>query len=417
MRPGLILNAVMIVLGASLSIVGRAYSQSTPSGLIQEANMSTVGIAAGRSEGAPLRFADEISRILDDGKNLRVLPIVTRGPFENVNDLLFLRGVDMAIVYGDVLDYYKKHPPVPGFANRINYITHLFPSEVHIFARPEINSLADLAGKPVNFNTKGTAAAYSGPLVLERLGIKVDARFDPHPSAMREIAESDKYAAIVWISTKPLDAFIKSQWPPGFKFLPVPVNDALADYYLPAELEPADYPRLIPAGQTVQTISVPAVLAVYAWPGDSDRYRRVARFIDYLVERLPRLQQAPGFHPRWKDLNLAGAVPGWTRFPAMQAKLDQLAGGSRQVAANAPGSAVAAPAPQDLVLTPQSPRRQPQTEEDARELLFNAGFQAVGPLRRDERRQWHGIARRGNQRLHISIDRRGIIHGRRVSAR
>jgi hypothetical protein len=45
------------------------------------------------------------------------------------------------------------------------------------------------------------------------------------------------------------------------------------------------------------------------------------RFIDYLFERLPKLQAEPGFHPKWRDLNLAATVPGWQRFGAMQDKL------------------------------------------------------------------------------------------------
>jgi hypothetical protein len=323
----------------------------------------------------------------------------------------------MAIVYGDVLDFYKKHPPLPQFESRINYITHLFPSEVHIFARPEINSIEDLAGKPVNFNTKGTAAAYSGPMIMERLGIKVDARFDPHPSAMREMAASDKYAATFWVSTKPLDPFLTGKWPPGFKFLSVPLNDALGEYYLPAELEAADYPQLIAAGQTVQTISVPTILAVYAWPGDSDRYRRVARFIDSFAERLPQLQKEAGFHPRWKDLNLAAAVPGWKRFPAMQAKLDQLGGGSRQSGTTAGEPAGAAPLRAAAMIPVPGASRGPRSEGEARDLLARAGFHSVGPLRRDESRQWLGFAMRGNERLLISIDRQGVVHGRSVSAR
>ena len=94
---------------------------------------------------------------------MRVLPIVTRGPFENVNDLLYVRGIDAAIIYGDVLEHFKKDPRIASIEQRIQFITHLFPSEVHVFVRPEIKSLDDLAGKPVNFNTHGTAAAYSGP--------------------------------------------------------------------------------------------------------------------------------------------------------------------------------------------------------------------------------------------------------------
>src|SRR5262245_53595210 len=75
--------------------------------LKERINASTIGLAAGRTEGAPLQFAAELARILDDGDNMRVLPIVTRGPFDNVYDLLYLRGVDAAIVYGDVLDHFK----------------------------------------------------------------------------------------------------------------------------------------------------------------------------------------------------------------------------------------------------------------------------------------------------------------------
>src|SRR5262245_32634883 len=192
---------------------------------------------------------------------------------------------------------------------RVNYLMHLFPSELHVFVRPEIKTLEDLAGKPVNFNAKGTAAAYSGPIILDRLGIKVDARFDPHPVAMAEMAKSDKYAATVWVSTKPLDPFLKRKWPEGFKLLSVPLNEKLEEYYLPAQLTAADYPGLVPPGQTIQTLSVPAVLAVFAWPEKSDRHRRMTRFIDYLFERLPKLQSEPGFHPRWKDINLAADVP------------------------------------------------------------------------------------------------------------
>src|SRR5581483_617582 len=130
----------------------------------QRINAWTVGLAAGRIEGAPLLFASELARVLDDGDNMRVLPIVTRGPFDNVYDLLYLRGVDAAIVYGDVLDHFKSKPEFANAWRRIAYLLNLFPSEAHVFVRPEIGSLRDLAGKVVNFNTQGTAAAYSGPI-------------------------------------------------------------------------------------------------------------------------------------------------------------------------------------------------------------------------------------------------------------
>jgi TRAP-type uncharacterized transport system substrate-binding protein len=287
-------------------------------------NSWTVGLAAGRTEGAPLQFAAELARVVDDGDNMRVLPIVTRGPFDNVFDLLYLRGVDAAIVYSDVLEHFKNNAEIAGISKRINYLMSLFPSELHIFAGPGINSLKDLEGKTVNFNTVGTAAAYSGPIIFKQLGITIDAQFIPHSEAMASMRKGEsKFAATVWVSSKPLAPFLKGGFPEGFKFLPVEYNDKL-EYYLPAYLESKDYPALIPEGQRIETIAVPAVLAVYDWPRDTDRFQRVSRLVDYIHDRLPRLQNEPGYHPKWKDVNLAAKVPGWTRFQPMQDKLDKI---------------------------------------------------------------------------------------------
>ncbi|HYM99929.1 MAG TPA: C4-dicarboxylate ABC transporter substrate-binding protein, partial [Aestuariivirgaceae bacterium] len=218
-------------------------------------NSWTVGLAAGRIEGAPLLFASELARVLDDGDNMRVLPIVTRGPFDNVYDLLYLRGVDAAIVYGDVLDHFKNKSEFANSWRRINYLLNLFPSEAHVFARPEIKSMQDLAGKVVNFNTAGTAANFSGPIVFKQLGIDVKATFIPHSVAMEKMRQSDEIAATFWISSKPLPQFLKGKWPEGFRFLPIEYTEKL-EYYVPAQLEHGDYPNLIAEGQQISTISV-----------------------------------------------------------------------------------------------------------------------------------------------------------------
>src|SRR5882757_3392409 len=74
-------------------------------------NAWTVGVAAGLIEGAPLRLASEMARVVDDGANLHVLPIVTRGPTGNLNALLYLRGVDLAIINSDALEDYRIQLP------------------------------------------------------------------------------------------------------------------------------------------------------------------------------------------------------------------------------------------------------------------------------------------------------------------
>src|SRR5262249_25489070 len=94
----------------------------------EKMNAWTVGLAGGLLEGAPLRLAAEMARVVDDGPNLHVLPIVTRGATENLNSLLYLRGVDTAIINSDALEEYKIQ--VPQIRRQIAYILNLFPSEL-----------------------------------------------------------------------------------------------------------------------------------------------------------------------------------------------------------------------------------------------------------------------------------------------
>ena len=192
---------------AALASPGSAGAQTPPADLrarrapelqaIEKLNAWTVGLAGGQLEGAPIRFATEIARVVDDGDNLHVLPIVTRGPAENVEALLYLKGVDAAIINSDALEQFKTL--VPNIQQRITYILNLFPSELHIFVRPEITSLDDLKGKKVNFNTPGTAAAYSGPLIFERLKLDVEKTFIPHQVALEQMKTGQgDMAAIVF---------------------------------------------------------------------------------------------------------------------------------------------------------------------------------------------------------------------------
>lgn len=320
----LIALAVILSAWAPLAIAQTATpasGQQDSSTIRERINAWTVGLAAGLPEGAPLRFAAELARVLDDGDDLRVIPLVTRGTAENINDLLYLRGVDAAIIYGDTLAELNNQPEI---RRKVNYIANLFPAEIHVLARPEIQTLDDLNGKTVNFNTKGTPAAYTGPIIFDKLQVKPNKTFIPHPVAMKQMMTGSDVAAVVFVSSKPLDAFAGKKWPAGFHFLQIPYSTKLGEYYLPSFLTSSDYPELIPAGEQVVTVAVPVVLGAFDWPKGSDRYRRMERFIQYFFTKLPTLQTQPGYHPKWKDVNLAGKVPGWNRFPPVQIELEKL---------------------------------------------------------------------------------------------
>jgi TRAP-type uncharacterized transport system substrate-binding protein len=320
------LMMMLALAGPSVAQSHRPHHEApASSGLSSEAqirerlNAGTIGLAGGLLEGAPIHFATEIARVVNDGGAMQVLPIVTRGPTDNVNDLLYLRGVDTAIINSDSLEEYKSQ--VPQVQQRITYLLNLFPSELHIFVRPEIKSLSDLAGKKVNFNTQGTAAAYSGPLIFSRLGVDVEKTFVPHPVALEQMRRGE-IAGVVFVTSKPVDAFVKGKWEEGFKFLPVDYGSKFEDYYLPSYLDSTDYPNLVAKGERIATIAVPTILASFNWRPGTPRYVRVARFVDQLFSRVDKLQ-SPGFDAKWKNVNLATRVPGLERFQAAQEWLDR----------------------------------------------------------------------------------------------
>jgi TRAP-type uncharacterized transport system substrate-binding protein len=287
-----------------------------------DANAWTLGLAGGLLEGSFIKYAADIAKVLDDGDRLRVIPLVTFGAVGNVNDLLYLKGVDVAITQSDVLEYFKTELNTPNLDKRIQYIAPLFNAEVHVCAKPEFKSLQDLKGRKVAFNTRGSAANLSGQIVFRRLNIPVEPVFINNAIALEQMKTGD-LAAVVHVVAKPNDIFASIKGEPPCRFVAVEYSDAFADFYIPTTLTSDDYPAMLPRGGSVATIAVPAVLAVFNWPKGSDHYRKVVRFTEDFFSKFEQLQKPP-FQPKWKEINLAGTVPGWTRYQAAEQVLAKI---------------------------------------------------------------------------------------------
>jgi TRAP transporter TAXI family solute receptor len=301
--------------------------------MINKANTWTVGLAAGLPEGTFLAVGAEIARNLNDGDDMRVLPMVTQGATDNIRDLLYLKGVDIAITHTDVFEHFRTVEKIENIEKRVNYITGLYVSEIHLVVRSDINSINDLAGKKVSFHIAGAGSTVTGPIVFQRLGIKVEPVFVSNQIALEKM-KTGEIAGFVHNGGKPNNLIARFKNDPGFKILEIPF-DKFDEYYVPAVFGPEDYPNFIKPGQKVETIAVPAVLAVYNWPKSSDRFRRVNRFIDQFFDKFERFK-GPGYQPQWKDINLAAQVPGWSRYWVAEDKLKQLSG-NQQAAGNGAG--------------------------------------------------------------------------------
>jgi TRAP-type uncharacterized transport system substrate-binding protein len=315
-------------------------------GNVARVNNWTVGVAGGLLEGAIIKYAADLAKALDDSENLRILPMVTFGATDNVSDLLYLKGVDVAFTHADVLEEFRKNRKANNIEKRVNYISQVYISGVHVFARPEIKTFKDLEGKKVGFHTKGAGPTVTAPILFERMGVKVEPVHINNSIAYEQM-KTGEIAAFVHLVSKPNDLFSKMKVEPGCHFLPIEYTDKFSDYYVPYEFTSEDYPNIIKPGERVETIAVPAVLAVYNWPKNSDRFRRVERFIEYYFSRFERLRQPP-FQAQWKQVNLAAKVPGWTRYWVAEEMLNKLPALQAPFAPtsavnNAPAAATASP--------------------------------------------------------------------------
>ncbi len=280
----------------------------------QRINANTVGIVSGNINGTYLRIAYDLSAVLDDGDDIRVLPIIGKGGAQNVRDVRYLKGVDLGITQSIILNTFRRTGELGNIDNKITYIAKLFNEEMHLVVRADsgITSIAQLEGMKVNFSDAGSGTQLSTRDIFRRLGIKPVEVNMGQADAFEEIKKGT-IAATILIAGKPSGSMSRLKASEGFRMLPVPFAKPLQKDYLPAALTEKDYPNMIPPGERVDTIAVSAVLVAYNWPSDTDRYRRLERFVERFFPRLAEFQKRPR-HPKWRETNLAAVVPGWTRF-------------------------------------------------------------------------------------------------------
>ncbi len=286
----------------------------------ESANRGTVGIISGAVGGTYVQIANDLANVLDDGQ-LRVIAMIGKGSVQNVLDILYLKGVDLGIVQSDVMAYLQRDPRFSGISRRMNFITKLYNEEFHLLARTGIRSVEDLAGKAVNVDGRNSGTFMTASIVFEALNIPIKPTLHDQALALQKL-RSGEIDAMVYVAGKPAALFRDLSPEDGVHLLPVPITPELLDNYFPSALTSADYPDLIGAGNTVETVAVGAIMAVFNWDPESHRYRKVARFVEAFLNRLDELQQPPR-HPKWREVSLGAQVPGWTRFGPVEKWLRQ----------------------------------------------------------------------------------------------
>src|SRR5205823_13144267 len=110
-------------------------------------NRGVVELETSGSTGISVRMAEDLANLIDDGATRRVVPVVGKGSLQTLTDLRYLRGIDMAIMPTDMLDYVKEQHLYPGIEAARSSITKLHNEEFHPLARSEIKDISVLANQ------------------------------------------------------------------------------------------------------------------------------------------------------------------------------------------------------------------------------------------------------------------------------
>jgi uncharacterized protein len=298
----------------AIALTGSAAAQRSDP--YAEASNWTIGMMTGALDGTSLRMANDMALVLNDGPNLRIVPMIGESSIRNVMDLTYLKGVDLAIIQSDVLSLLRRTNRMPGIEDQLQYLAKLHSEEFHVLSRMKYLCLADLTGRKVNFGPAGSGSALTAQAIFEASKVQVQPQYLDYATAADKLRKGE-LDALVFVSGKPSSAFDHLRYTDGVHFLDVEFVDEIQRDYLPAILTHDDYPDLIAENETVSTIAVSAVLTMVKSPPKSERYRKLERFVDAFFGKIDEFR-TPTHHAKWREVALSAPLAGWTRFPVAQ---------------------------------------------------------------------------------------------------
>jgi TRAP transporter TAXI family solute receptor len=300
-----------------------------------------LGLAAGAPAAAETVLAADMAGLFGAAEPLRVLPLLGDAGAGNIALLLDAPHVDIAFVSTDALA--AAVGARKDLAQHLELVARLYPQEVHVLARADIRSLADLGGKKVNFGPQGSSSAVTASALFKAVGVEVEPQSLEAGIAIERLKQGTISAAVV-VGGKPSPLIAGIPADLGLHLLPVSFGASLEAAYLPTRLGAADYPNLIEVDSEVPTIATGIVLLAAKSKSDPGARVRIARFVDTLFARFAALQ-APDRHPKWREVNLAATLPGFSRTPEADAWLARRMGMAAKPIVARGGADAAVPSP------------------------------------------------------------------------
>ena len=244
----------------------------------QSINDPVVSVMGAGVNGQMTHMLSDIAAVTK-GDDLRVLQIIGQGSLHNITDLLFLKGVDAAMIQSDALNFYDQLGLEDSISSKVVYIAPLGKQDAHLLARRDsATTIDDLDGKRINFGRTTSGTVISASLIFDALGIKAEVSNHGHKKAL-SLLEDGELDAMFWMTPQPAELLTRLDPESGLHFLAIPADRVDQDIYPPSVIAGDNYAV---AGADIETVSTLTVLAAYNWEEGSPRRPKVQMFADSL---------------------------------------------------------------------------------------------------------------------------------------
>ena len=284
-----------------------------------------IGIVTGPRTGTYITFGRDIAEVAKKEK-IEVEVKDSKGSIDNIKRITSSEKASLGIVQSDVLGFLSRsqNPESKKIAEKLRLVFPLHNEEIHLLARKDIKTIADLQGKRVIVGTEGSGNMVTSVNLFSLLGITPDKMFKVEPAKGIVAVLNDQADAIIFVGGKPVRMFKNMEEIATIKDGPdagkldqvhfVALDDPrLLKEYAKSTITQYDYSFV---KEPVPTIAVTAILMSYDFSPKDNSYRRsqcddIAKLSRAIRENIGEL--AAKGHPKWKEVNLSGDVGFWKK--------------------------------------------------------------------------------------------------------
>ena len=271
-------------------------------------------ILTGGPTGTYIQFGKDIAGLMGQcGQTLNVNE--SAGSLENFLGVRQRPNTQFGIVQSDVLEYLQTYSADdPAIARAINGVKIAFPlynEEVHILAKKEIESLADLTGRRVAVGVEDSGTFLTSSLILDLADVALEEALTIGPDDSFAQLRSGEIDAFFYVAGAPTSLFSNADIDPE-EFHLLPISDpVLQSVYTPTQIPAGTYDF---QPDDLTAVAVKAILMTFEYNPNRNSYHRasckaVADVANQVFTRFPELQ-ADG-HPKWQQVDLTDIPPGW----------------------------------------------------------------------------------------------------------